>query len=42
MITLMSCAGWPDSLRTMCPRASSTNPFGAETVCGVQVGSSYR
>lgn len=42
MITLTSCAGAPDSLRTMCPRASSTNPFGADTRCGVQVGSSYR
>ena len=38
MITLISCAGWPDSLRTMCPRASSTNPLAADTLCGVQVG----
>ena len=40
MITLTSCAGCPDSFRTMCPRPLSTKPWPADTTCPVQVGSS--
>jgi hypothetical protein len=40
-MTLTSCAGWPDSFRTMWPVPSSTKPCPAVTTCGEQVRSSY-